>query len=51
MSRKQVLDAIRAAGARGDQLALVRLYTENRIAYMAALTAYAQGAKLARGVA
>ena len=46
MTRKQALQAIRAAGAEGDKAKLVRLYVENRISYSAALAAYAEGARL-----
>jgi hypothetical protein len=46
MNRKQTIQAIRAAGAQNDKLALTRLYTENRISFNAALAAWAEGARL-----
>jgi len=46
ITKIQALQNIRAAGATGDKQALVRIYTENRISYAAALRAYAEGARL-----
>lgn len=44
----KLLDAIRSAGARGDQGAFMRLYTENRISYQKAIAEYRTGQKLAK---
>jgi hypothetical protein len=46
ITRKQALANIKTAGIEGDKVALVRIYTENRITYAAALQAYAEGARL-----
>ena len=43
MTRKQAIDAIKAAGARGDQQAFLRLYVENRISRAVADAAYREG--------
>jgi hypothetical protein len=48
MTRKQAMEAIKAAGGRGDQRAMMRLYVENRISLEAARKAYAEGERLAR---
>lgn len=45
MTRKQTIEAIRAAGAQGDKQALVRIYTENRISFSVATAAYAEGVR------
>jgi hypothetical protein len=45
ISRKQALENIKAAGARNDQQAMIRIYTENRISHAAALQAWAAGAR------
>ena len=45
MTRKQTLEAIKAAGTRGDKQALLDLYTKNRVSYMAALQAYTEGVR------
>ena len=46
ITRKQALENIKAAGATNDKLAMVRIYTENRISYADALQAWAAGARL-----
>lgn len=51
MTRKDALQAIKGAGARGDQQAFMRLYVENRVAYPAALAAYRDGVRFAKFVA
>ena len=51
MTRTAALAAIKAAGAAGDQKALMRLYIENRISYAVAMKAYREGATFARFVA
>ncbi len=51
MKRAAALAAIKAAGARNDQAALVRLYTENRISYAAAMEQFRAGQRFARFVA
>jgi len=43
VKRAAALAAIRAAGATGDQQAMLRLYVENRISYDAAIAAYCEG--------
>lgn len=50
MSRQKVLDAIKGAGAEGNQALFLRLYTENRIAYPVALNAYRSGVAWAKNV-
>lgn len=40
MGRQALLDAIKGAGAEGNQPLFLRLYTENRISYPAALAVY-----------
>lgn len=50
MTRKQALQAIKGAGAQGDQRAFLRLYTENRISYAVAITEYRAGRRFARFV-
>ena len=51
MKRAQVLQAIKAAGAYGDQAAFCRLYVEHRISYQVALKTYREGAAFAAFVA
>lgn len=46
ITRKQALENIKIAGIQNDQQAMIRIYTENRIGYAAALAAWAQGARL-----
>lgn len=49
--REQVLGAMRVAGYHSDDRTFLRLYTENRISYAAAMDARADGARAkVRGV-
>ncbi|RVT96286.1 hypothetical protein EOD42_14340 [Rhodovarius crocodyli] len=50
MKRADALNAIRAAGAQGDQQAFMRLYVENRVSKSAADAAWREGQNLARFV-
>ena len=43
MTRKLVLAALKAAGTDNDQQAFLRLYTENRVSYAAAMEAFRAG--------
>lgn len=51
LTRKQLLAALKAAGATADTKAFTRLYVENRIGLHAAQAAYSEGVKLAAFVA
>lgn len=51
MTRKQALDAIRAAGASNDQRAFLRLYVENRISLSVAKSEFAAGRRFAAFIA
>ena len=46
ITRKQALENIKIAGVQNDTQAMVRIYTENRISYGAALAAWAEGCRL-----
>jgi hypothetical protein len=48
MSREKLIQALRAAGASGDQPLFLRLYTENRINYARAIQAYRHGVAFAK---
>ena len=50
MSRAKVLDAIKGAGAEGNQPLFLRLYIENRISYPVALASYRSGAAWAKAL-
>ena len=50
MGRQRLLDAIKGAGAEGNQPLFLRLYTENRISYPVALSAYRDGVAWAKRV-
>lgn len=47
MKRRDVIRSIEAAGARNDQQAFMRLYTENRISFQVAREAFESGRRLA----
>lgn len=49
--REQALKVCHAAGAKGDHALFVRTYTENRISFGAAKSAYDQGVRFAASVA
>ena len=51
MTRKQILAAIKAAGATGNRAAFLRLYTENRVSLSAARAAYDDGSRFAAAAA
>lgn len=50
MSRARALDAIKGAGAEGNQPLFLRLYIENRISYPVALAAYRSGIAWAKSL-
>lgn len=51
MTRQRALAAIYGAGTEGDQAAFLRLYTENRISYAAAIAEFRRGARFAAHIA
>ena len=48
MSGEKLLQALRGAGASGDQPLFLRLYAENRISYPRAIAAYRDGVSFAK---
>ncbi len=46
MSRKDVLDAIRLAGTKGDNAEYTRLYLEHKISFQAAKDAFSEGYRM-----
>ena len=46
MIRNEALKAIELAGINNDSAAMVRIYTENRIGYAAALEAWTRGCRM-----
>ena len=49
MKRADVLKAIEGCGINGDQQGFLRIYTENRVSYLVAITAFRKGVAMARG--
>ena len=50
MTRDAAIEALRSAGARGDQQAFLRIYTEQRISLAVAQQAYREGERFAAAV-
>lgn len=46
MTRTAALKAIELAGINNDSTAMTRIYTENRVAFSAALEAWTRGCKM-----
>lgn len=49
--REQIIARLKAAGARNDHAAFMRIYTDNRISYKAAMEAFRHGQKFGELIA